>query len=98
MMLVIDGQGGRVDSDCASGWFHGPVTALPDGQFTARGSFDQHAPGPQAADTTAPALGARYDGELRGELLTLTITPDGGREPQTYTLQAGARIKLIRCL
>lgn len=32
LQLVIDAQGGRVESDCASGRFAGPVTASADGK------------------------------------------------------------------
>jgi hypothetical protein len=97
IQLVIDAQGGRVESDCASGRFSGPVTASADGKFSAQGHFENHQPGPQRADAAAPAL-AGYSGELQGTVLKLTITPAGASEAQVYTLQSGARIKLLRCL
>jgi hypothetical protein len=97
LQLVIDAQGGRVESDCASGRFDGPVTASAEGRFSAQGSFENHQPGPQRADAAAPAS-ARYSGELQGGVLKLTILPAGAREAQVYTLQSGARIKLLRCL
>jgi hypothetical protein len=97
LQLVIDAQGGRVESDCASGRFSGPLTASADGKFSAQGSFESHQPGPQRADAPAPAL-AHYRGELQGQVLKLTILPAGASEAQVFTLQAGARIKLLRCL
>jgi hypothetical protein len=95
--LVIDAQGGRVETDCASGRFSGPVTASADGKFIAEGNFDNHQPGPQRADASAPAS-ARYSGEMQGKVLKLTIMPAGASEAQVYTLQSGARVKLLRCL
>jgi hypothetical protein len=97
LQLVIDAQGGRVESDCASGRFLGPVTTSAEGTFSAQGSYEAHRPGPQAADTPPPAS-ARYSGELQGGLLKLTITPARSGAAQVYTLQSGARIKLLRCL
>ncbi len=97
LQLVIDAQGGRVESDCASGRFAGPVTASADGKFSLQGHFENHQPGPQRADATETAT-ARYSGELQGNTLRLTITPAGAGAAQVYTLQSGARIKLLRCL
>jgi hypothetical protein len=97
LQLVIDAQGGRVESDCASGHFAGPVTASADGKFNLQGSFENHQPGPQRADSTTQTS-AQYSGELQGGALKLSITPAGASEAQVYTLQAGARIKLLRCL
>jgi hypothetical protein len=97
LQLVIDAQGGRVESDCSSGRFAGPVTASANGKFSLQGSFENHQPGPQRADATTQSS-ARYSGELQGGVLKLSITPAGASEAQVYTLQSGARIKLLRCL
>ena len=96
--LVIDSQGGRVESDCASGQFAGPVSTTSEGRFTAKGSFESHTPGPQRADEPATAAAASYSGEVRDGVLKLSITPAGASEAQTYTLLAGARVKRLRCL
>ena len=98
LRLTIDAQGGHIESDCADGRFAGPITVTEHGTFAAHGSFEVRQPGPQLADTVAAAAGADYKGELQGPVLKLTIAPAGSAAPQTYTLQQGARIKLIRCL
>jgi hypothetical protein len=98
LQLVIDAQGGRVETDCASGRFPGPVSMAGDGRFSVQGSFESRGGGPQRADVEAPAAGASYMGEVQSSSLTLTITPAAGGVPQVYRLQAGARIKLLRCL
>jgi hypothetical protein len=98
LQLVIDAQGGRVESDCASGRFPGPVIITGDGRFSVRGSFESRGGGPQQADAAAPAPPATFAGELLNSALTLTIAPATGAQPQVYRLQAGARIKLLRCL
>ena len=98
VQLVIDAQGGRVEGDCVSGRLVGPVVVTADGRFSAKGSFEQHAPGPQRADESAATASASYSGELRDGVLKLTIAPAGGGPAQAYTLQSGARVKLLRCL
>jgi hypothetical protein len=74
------------------------VTITGDGRFSVQGSFEPRGGGPQQADVAAPAPGAIFAGELQSSSLKLTITPATGVEPQVYRLQAGARIKLLRCL
>lgn len=98
MQLVIDAQGGRIETDCASGRINGPIVVAADGRFTMPGSFETHRPGPQRADEAVALPAASYTGELRDGLLTLSITPAGASAAQVYTLQAGARVKLVRCL
>ena len=98
LRLVIDDAGGRIDAGCTSGRFAGPVTASDDGHFTAQGSFEVHAPGPQRADAASSAVAATFAGAIHEGVLVLSITPAGATEPQFHTLRAGAHIKLIRCL
>ena len=99
MQLVMDAQGGRIEGDCASGRINGPVIVAADGRFTTQGSFEIYQPGPQRADETAAAgAAASYSGELRDGVLKLTITPAGASAARVYSLQAGARIKVVRGL
>lgn len=96
LQLVIGPAGGRVEMDCASGRFPGPVLADAAGGFVAMGTFDQQRPGAQPADA-APGK-ARYAGELKDGVLRLTISPEGGAAPEVFHLRKDARIKLVRCL
>lgn len=98
LQMVVDAHGGRIEGDCASGRINGPVTVGADGRFAVQGSFENYAPGPQRADESAAAATAGYSGEVRDGVLKLTITPAGAGPAQVYTLQAGARFKLLRCL
>jgi len=97
MQVVIDGRGGRIEGDCASGRIDGPVLIGADGRFTAQGSFEAYRPGPQRADEGAGAASAHFSGEVRDGILRLAITPAGAASAQVHALQAGAQIKLIRC-
>ncbi len=95
--LVLDGGGGQVESDCASGTITGPVIADRRGAFSAPGTFAARQPGPQAADADdRPA--ARYSGDVKDDTMTLTVTPAAGGPPLVFRLRRGVAVKLVRCL
>nr|WP_316641239.1 hypothetical protein [uncultured Roseateles sp.] len=98
LQLVIDAAGGRLQADCASGSFAGPLTLSAAGTFTAVGEFDPQQPGPQRADEPPVHAKARYAGEVSGGVMKLSILVEGAASPQLFTLRKDARIKLIRCL
>lgn len=98
LQLVIDDHGGRVEGDCASGQFAGPVTAALDGRFKVQGSFEQHRAGPHKADVEPSAAAASFSGEFKDGVLKLTIAMAGGHPQHHYSLVRGANIKLHRCL
>ncbi|TDP73299.1 hypothetical protein [Roseateles toxinivorans] len=98
LQLVISPGGGRVEMECASGSFPGPVLADASGGFVAMGTFDQQRPGAQQADAPVTPGKARYAGELKEGTLRLTISPEGGAAPEVFNLRKDARIKLVRCL
>jgi hypothetical protein len=93
-ILQLDQQGGRIDQDCASGQFAGPVRVDAKGHFTATGRFDDHQPGPQREDETGTA--ARFEGHVAGNTLHLAIHV-GSAPPRRLTLVAGQGVKLLRC-
>lgn len=93
-ILQLDERGGRIEQDCASGTFAGPIRADARGHFTANGRFDDHQPGPQREDATGTA--ARFDGHVAGNTLHLSIHI-GTEPPRRLTLVAGQAVKLLRC-
>lgn len=97
LQLVVDAKGGRVELDCASGAFAGPIMLSAAGTFTVVGTFDEHQPGPQRADES-PASPARFSGDVGGDEMRLSIAPHGPHQTQVFSLRKGVRVKLIRCL
>jgi hypothetical protein len=96
--LAIDEHGARLEMDCASGTMVGPLRPGSDGRFVAEGTFTQHQGGPQRADEGGQAPKARYSGEVRAGVMTLSILPEGASKPQVFTLREGVSVKLPRCL
>lgn len=105
LQLTIDANSGsgRLETDCASGSFEGPLLQAGDGSFVASGHFEQHGPGPDGADTAGagsrPAA-ARFEADLASDGLnmTLSIQTSGSAKRQIFRLRKGVKIKLIRCL
>lgn len=93
-LLQLSEMGGRLDQDCASGEFAGPVRPDAKGHFTAVGRFDEHQPGPQREDMTGTP--ARFEGHVAGNTLHLAIHV-GSAPPRRFTLVAGQGVKLLRC-
>ncbi|MCV2370552.1 hypothetical protein [Roseateles oligotrophus] len=100
LQLTIDAKGGRLESDCASGGFAGPLVLGKDGRFVASGHFTQHQAGPDRADADTAATQASYVGEVKpdGSSMTLSIKSAGAEPAQVFTLRKGVKVKLVRCL
>ena len=97
LLAVFDARGVALTSDCASGSIRGGVELDADGRFSADGTFQQDAPGPQRGDENFPANTAHFLGRVDGQLMKLVIRPVGVAAPRKYTLRRGARQKLVRC-
>lgn len=93
-ILQLTEKGGRIDQDCASGEFSGPVRPDAKGHFTATGRFDDHQPGPQREDLSGTP--ARFEGHVAGNTIHLAIHI-GDTPPRQLTLVAGQAVKLLRC-
>lgn len=98
LQLMVDANGGRIETDCASGRFNGPLALGADGSFSATGSFEVHRPGPQQADVAEVPSNARYSGDVRDGVMTLSVLTLGESKPQVFHLRKGVAVKLVRCL
>ena len=96
VMLTLDDRGGKLESDCAFGTIAGAVHPGDDHRFKATGTFQADMSGPAAGDAAAPP--ARFEGQLHGDILLLSVHTRGKADPQHFTLHKDRRQKLIRCL
>lgn len=98
MTATFTEAGAKLQADCADGVIAGPLRADATGRFSGAGTYDVRHGGPQQVEEGAPAAAnARFEGQVRGETLVLTVRSPAGGAPQTFTLVRGARIKLVRC-
>lgn len=96
VQLLLDATGGVLKSGCAQGRLAGPVQWRSDGGFSATGSFDEWAAGPQLERLDATPRPARFEASARAGGLELRVTPQSG-EARVYLLMPNRRSKVVSC-
>lgn len=97
--LTLDAAGGRLDYDCAAGTIVGPVMLDAAGRFRATGTHTPGTGGPVQQGQVLPAYPASYQGQVRRDRMTLSISvPSRGFVIGPYELRRGADPVLMRCL
>ena len=97
--LTLDAAGGQLDYDCAAGTIAGPVMVDAAGRFHATGTHTPGTGGPAHQGYVPPAYPASYQGNVRGDEMTIRISvPARGFVIGPYQLRRGADPNLLRCL
>ena len=101
--LEATAEGARIEYDCAHGTIEGPIIPGRDGRFEATGTHAAEHGGPVheapvGENDNEEGRPAHYRGELKGDVLNLTVTLDSGEEAGTFTLRRGAAPRLMKCL
>ncbi len=97
--LVASVEGAELEFDCATGEIASAIVPDGSGRFSVAGfHFPGHG-GPIRDDEETVKLPARFDGTVRGDLMTITVTlPDWAMTLGPYTLLRGASPRVIKCL
>lgn len=97
--LVASDSGAALEYDCASGRITGPLRPDERGRFLAVGSHVPGHGGPIRVDEVPETRPARYDGTVRGDKMTITVTLTDTHEILgTFTLIRGASPHVLKCL
>jgi len=97
--LVATIQGAELEFDCATGRTSEAIVPDASGRFSVAGFHSPGHGGPIREDEETPELPARFDGTVRGDLMTIRITlPASATELGPYTLVRGASPHVIKCL
>lgn len=97
--LVASDAGADLEYDCASGRISGAVRPDRNGRFSAAGMHFPGHGGPIRIDEVPETRPARYDGTVRGDKMTLTVTlTDTNEVLGTFTLVHGASPHVFKCL
>ena len=98
VLMEVQGDGARLEFDCAGGEVPARVV-LDDGAFEAAGTFTLEHGGPVREGETPDVREALYSGTLRDGQLSLLISVSGIAEPVgPFTLRRGADPLLRKCL
>ncbi len=97
--LVVTDAGANLEYDCAEGRISGAVRPDRSGRFSAIGLHIPGHGGPIRFGEILETRPARYDGTVRGDKMTLTVTlTDTNEVLGTFTLTQGASPHVIKCL
>lgn len=97
--LVASASGVTLEFDCATGSI--PTAVVPDaaGKFSVAGFHSPGHGGPVHEDEEPVQIPARFDGAVRGDLLTISVTLTAGATTLgPYTLVRGATPRVFKCL
>lgn len=95
--LVLEGSGGRLEYDCASGTI-GPIVPRRDGSFEVDGTHTPAAGGPERVGQVRPTYPTHFRGSVHGDRMTLTGQLQNGVVLGPFELRRGAAPNIFRCL
>lgn len=96
--IEISGRSASVEYDCARGTMNGPLNIDSKGHFRWRGYHIREHGGPVRIDEKPNGQPAIYDGWIRGNIMTLTITLANSNESLgTFTLTRGDPGRVRKC-
>jgi hypothetical protein len=95
--LVISVTGGTVEYDCAEGEILEPIS-ITNGKFNVLGLHYMGMGGPIGVDKANPRP-ARYEGTVKGDQMTMTVTlTDTKEQVGTFQLVRGENPHVLKCL
>ena len=96
--LEVTARGGQVEYDCAHGTIDQKIVTDARGRFDLRGTHVREHGGPVRKDETADSHPARFNGEIKDNTMTLTVTESDTKEAVgTFTLVYGQQPHLMKC-
>ena len=97
--LVATLQEVQLEFDCATGRTSAAITPDAAGRFAVAGFHVPGHGGPIREDDEPVAIAARFDGTVRGDLMTISVTlPEWATTLGPYTLVRGASPRVFKCL
>ncbi len=97
--MIATATGADLEYDCAMGTIAGGIRPDAGGRFSAVGEHFPGHGGPIRIDEQGERHPARYEGTVRGNTMTVTVTlTDSNQVLGTYTLVRGASPHVIKCL
>ena len=97
--LVATSAGADLEYDCATGRITQPIQPNSSGRFSVLGEHYPGHGGPIRIDEAQVQRPARFDGVIRGDTMTLTVTlTDTEESLGSFTLRYGRSPFVFKCL
>ena len=94
--LDVSDKDAKLEFDCAHGEINKPIKPDAHGRFNVPGTFTTEHGGPVMRDEKPDSAPAHYSGQVKGDMMTLTVTR-GKEKLGTYTLKRGEAPRLMKC-
>src|SRR5262249_31359586 len=99
IQLAVTASGATTEFDCAHGTIDQPLDRDREGRFSAVGRYVSEHGGPIREGDPPDSHPARYQGQITGDTMTLTITlTDRQQEIGSFTLKRDQSARLRKCL
>lgn len=95
--LILAGDGGRIEYDCAHGTLDAAVEPDASGAFSVAGRHVRGHGGPVRSDEVPQSAPARYHGAVSSDRMTLQVRT-GAATLGPFVLERGAQAQLFKCL
>ena len=97
--MVVTETGARIEYDCAHGTISEPLLLDADGRFDVKGLHFREHGGPVREGEDSNGRPVRCSGQVTGDTMTLTVTPEGSDAPiGSYKLVHGKTGRIHKCL
>jgi hypothetical protein len=97
--MEVTASGARIEYDCAHGTISEPLVLDADGRFNVKGRHFREHGGPVREGEDSNGQPVRYTGQVTGDTMTLTVTPEGSDTAiSSHTLVRGKTGRLHKCL
>jgi hypothetical protein len=97
--MEVTDSGARIEYDCAHGTIDQPLALDAEGRFDVRGHHFREHGGPVREGEESRGEPVRYTGQVTGDTMTLTVTPEGSNSPiGNHQLVRGKMGRIRKCL
>jgi hypothetical protein len=97
LSLRLTREGGRLDFDCAAGYFDGPLVTDPSGRFRVEGRYWPQSGIPLPPWEKPAVYPVVYEGKISGGAMDLEFSVENGPK-RTYRLEAQSQGVVFHCL
>ena len=96
--MEVTESGAQIEYDCARGSIGEPLVLDAEGRFDVKGRHIPERGGPVREGEESRGQPVRYMGQVTGDTMTLTVTPEGSGSPiGDYELAHGKSGRLRKC-
>jgi len=96
--MIVTANGATIEYDCAQGAVTGKLTLDAERKFSIIGSHMREGPGPIRIGITRQGRPARFDGQVNGDEMSLSVVlTDSNESIGDFVLRRGSEGRLRKC-